>query len=633
MITGVFFKYGGSILLLKKELQLYIYLLLMAASKFYIFNIFTDNRGKSLLLIFVSLLYFFFIVYKFIKKPMYIFAFYVLISLIMFVDLINFKYFNTYTSINSAGNISQLGAIKDTILNLIQWKDFLLFFDIPFSFYLVNSIKPLDLSFWNKNYKKGVNIISAVCFLGVMINPMDIDAIKVIQNREIISYRIHDVYSAINSGKSYDFYDELSRFDNSLIDEPGDFFGVAEERNLIVIQVESLQNFVINQDYNGQEITPVMNSLTKNDSFYFSNYYQQLGLGNTSDAEFITNNSIYPTTSGQAYQLYQDNEFYGIPWQLKENGYATMAFHGHDKSFWNREKAYSNQGFDIFYHEDYFKIKENIGFGLGDYDFFEQSIPYLKKSDKLFYAFMVTLSSHNPYTVPDRHKNLNLLDEDKDTYFGDYLYSLNYTDKSIGHFIDLLKENNLYDNSVIAIYGDHFGLGAKDQRVITQTERFINHDYDFDEMLKVPLIIHIPGMGHSEERNITGGQVDFLPTIFNLMGHFNKNPFVFGRDLLNSNQGFAASQTYMVKGSFMKDGVLFEMSRDGVFRNSRAMDTSTRKDTDVFKYKEDSDFAVKEINLANYVLENNLIRREWGENDKEIYLGENIPGSSHSEVE
>jgi hypothetical protein len=74
----------------------------------------------------------------------------------MFVDLINFKYFNTYTSINSAGNISQLGAIKDTILNLIQWKDFLLFFDIPFSFYLVNSIKPLDLSFWNKNYKKGL---------------------------------------------------------------------------------------------------------------------------------------------------------------------------------------------------------------------------------------------------------------------------------------------------------------------------------------------------------------------------------------------------------------------------------------------------------------------------------------------
>ena len=134
---------------------------------------------------------------------------------------------------------------------------------------------------------------------------------------------------------------------NSLsVTEPGKYFGIGKNRNLIVIQVESLQNFVVNKKYGDTEITPNLNYLINNDSFYFPNYYQQLGLGNTSDAEFITNNSIYPTTEGQAYSLYQNNEFYGLPWQLKEIGYKTLAMHGHDKSFWNRDKAYSAQGFD-----------------------------------------------------------------------------------------------------------------------------------------------------------------------------------------------------------------------------------------------------------------------------------------------
>ena len=61
--------------------------------------------------------------------------------------------------------------------------------------------------------------------------------------------------------------------------------------------------------------------------------------------------------------------------------------------------------------------------------------------------------------------------------------------------------------------------------------------------IKVPLIIHISDSEITETLNIPGGQVDFMPTIMNLMGEKNKNPYVFGRDLLNSKEGFVASQT------------------------------------------------------------------------------------------
>lgn len=610
-------KAGGRELKTKKEIYLYLSLLFLVAFKFTVFNIFTDNRVNIVFLTFISLLYFAFVLYKLIKKPLLIFAFYCLFSFLMFCDLINFKYFNTYTSINSVGNISQLGVIKDTIIDLISYGDFLLLIDLPIIFWILREIKPLDFSFNKKIYKQGINVLSGVLFLGIVINPFHLDTVNTIQNREIISYRAHDIYSSFaKNEKPTDYSQQLKEMENSLsVTEPGKYFGIGKNRNLIVIQVESLQNFVVNKKYGDTEITPNLNYLINNDSFYFPNFYQQLGLGNTSDAEFITNNSIYPTTEGQAYSLYQNNEFYGLPWQLKEIGYETLAMHGHDKSFWNRDKAYPAQGFDKFYDETYYKIKEYIGYGLGDIEFFEQSVPIFTKINNPFYAFMITLSSHNPYTVPERYHTLPLNEKDKNTYFGDYLYSMNYTDKAIGRFIEVLKENNLYDNSIIAIYGDHFGLGVKDKRIIEQVENFIGKEYYFDEMLKVPLIIHIPDSEITETLNIPGGQVDFMPTIMNLMGEKNKNPYVFGRDLLNSKEGFVASQTYLVKGSFIKENILFEMSRDGNFKNSRAIDLTKRKETDVYRFIEESEFASSQINLANYILDNNLIKRGRGEVD------------------
>lgn len=599
-----------------KDMYLYFSLLILAALKFIIFNIYTDNQGSLIFLTIVSLLYFAFVLYKLIKKPLLIFSLYSLFSFIMFCDLINYKYFNTYTSINSFGNINQLGVIKDTIIDLISYGDFILLIDLPIVFWVLHEIKPLDFSFTKRIYKQGINIVSGIMFLGIVINPFNLDSVSTIQNREIISYRAHDVYSYfIKSESKTDYSEQLKELEKSFNLEQGKYFGLGEKRNLIVIQVESMQNFVVNKEYEGKEITPNINKLINKDSFYFSNYYQQLGLGNTSDAEFITNNSIYPTTEGQAYSLFQNNEYYGLPWQLKEAGYETFAMHGHDKEFWNRANAYPAQGFDNFYDDTSYTIKEYIGYGLGDIEFFEQSVPIFKEIKKPFYAFMITLSSHNPYTVPEKYHTLPLNEKDKDTYYGDYLNSVSYTDRAIGVFIETLKANNLYENSIIAIYGDHFGLGVKDKRIIDQVENFIGKDYYFDEMLKIPLIIHIPGSGVTKSIDLPGGQVDFMPTIMNLMGQTNKNPYVFGKDLLNSKEGFVISQTYLVKGSFIKDNILFEMSRDGIFRNSKALDLNRRKEIDVYKFKEESEYAANQINLANYILENDLIRKGGREND------------------
>ncbi|NLW22866.1 MAG: sulfatase-like hydrolase/transferase [Tissierellia bacterium] len=128
---------------------------------------------------------------------------------------------------------------------------------------------------------------------------------------------------------------------------------------------------------------------------------------------------------GYTYERYADNTFYGLPWLLRDYGYTAWVFHGYEKNFWNRAKAYPNQGFQRFISEEDFKYKETIGFGISDAEFFDQSLEYLKELDALdenpFYAFLITLSSHTPYEMDPKYHVLDIKDEHKGNIVANYL--------------------------------------------------------------------------------------------------------------------------------------------------------------------------------------------------------------------
>lgn len=535
------------------------------------------------------------------------FGVYIFISLFMFVDVIYFKYFNQSLSFNIFGQASQLVDVLETIKMLVSFKECMLFLDIFVIYYLNknNNHNYKDL-IKNKKLKYKVSLISIICIIMVLLNPFHNELVKGINNEEFFTYHIKDIYSVI-ARKNIDMINNIIINLDQNTTENAKWYGIAKDRNLIVIQVESLQNMLVNRYYDGQELTPNLNKLIKKDTIYFNNYYQQLGKGNTSDAEFVSQNSLYAPMNGQAYDIYKDNHFYGLPWILRDKGYKTIALHGYKKEFWNRDTAYPGQGFETFISGKDYKIEENIGFGLGDRSFFKQSINYIKKIDRPFYSFLVTLTSHNPYKMPSKDNVIDLKDEDKGSLFGDYLQAVCYTDKAIGEFISYLKDNNLYKNSIIVIYGDHFGLSSKDKKTNENVSDFLGYDYDFDEMMKVPLIINIPEENVNQTIETVGGQIDFMPTILNLMGIKNKNPFIFGNDLVNAKSGFVASQTYMIKGSFIQDNIIFEMSRDGVFKNSRAWNRVTREPVDLENCREGYKKAIKEINRSIYILDNDIL--------------------------
>ncbi len=453
-------------------------------------------------------------------------------------------------------------------------------------------------------------LLIAILLLGSLAG---IGACQSITNQEFYTFHIKDVFGTVFKGQNGNL---AAWTDDYQTEKNGPLFGVAEGKNLVVIQMESLQNFVIGREYNGQEITPNLNKLLEGNTTYFDNFYQQIGSGNTSDAEFAANNSIYGSLTSYTYNLFDENCFRGLPVLLKERGYNTAVFHAaQDRTFWNREDMYPTEGFDRYYGGltseggDY-DMTEWMGWGLTDSEFFKQTVGYMKEIQEPYYNFIITISNHHPYQMLKKYRFIKLLPEDRETIVGNYLQSAAYTDYSIGLFIDRLKKEGLYDNTVFVLYGDHAGLTHSDE-IDESMERLLGRSYDFRDMMRVPLIIHMPDDSHDIHQVIStaGGQTDILPTLAYLFGFDKLDTLYVGHNLYTVKNGLVAEQTFMTKGSFFSNDIAYEMARDGIFENGRAWNIHTGEPVDVASCYEDHLKAVQIIETSEYALRSDAIRR------------------------
>lgn len=594
-------------------------LLAIFLTKSLLYNKLIENSSVGLRLSFISLTYIIFIIslasiFKGKKGYIALLTLYSIISIMMFIDSLYFKYFNQLTSVVVLRQINQVGTIGESITHVLKPVNFLLIADlIPLIIYYIYTRKLTPINSIHDLEKKKALIFTACALLLVVASVLmanGLDENINLSKQEFFTYHISDIYNTFFAENEVDDMDEfIKEAVKRTTNKDKKLYGVAKGKNVITIQVEGLQNFVIDREYDGQELTPNLNKLIREDSIYFDRYYQQLGRGNTSDAEFVSHNSLYPAMDGQTYLMYYGNTYYGLPWILKDNDYSTTAYHGYKPSFWNRDKAYPHQGFDRFVNEeDYTASEPIIGLGINDSEFFSQSIDYIKDTEKPYYAFLVTLSSHHPFEMPEEYRQIQLINEHKNTLFGNYIQSINYADAAIGEFINKLKEEGLYEDTIINIYGDHFGLASTDENNKKLMTEYLGYEYDFDEMMRVPLIIHMPESGINQRISTTGGQIDFLPTLLNLLGIENKKGIMIGQDLVNATEGFVAQQTHMLKGSYIKDDVVFCMSRDGIFKNSRAWNPNTRQPIELEECRGDYERAIDEINKSNYILQNDLLK-------------------------
>lgn len=325
-----------------------------------------------------------------------------------------------------------------------------------------------------------------------------------------------------------------------------DTYGLAKGRNVIYIHLESTQQFLIDyklKDENGveHEVMPFVNSIYhNNDTFSFDNFFHQVKAGKTSDAETLMENSLFGLNQGSLFtQLGGKNTFQAAPNILKqEAGYTSAAFHGNSGNFWNRTETYKRLGYDHFFDSSYYDVNENNSFqyGLHDKPFFQQSVKYLEHLQQPFYSKFIAVSNHYPYSeFKNDEAGFPMANTDDETING-YFATANYLDKAVEEFFNYLKASGLYDNSVIVMYGDHYGISNSrnsDLAELVGKDKSTWSNFDNAQMQRVPYMIHVPGTDKGGVNHTYGGEVDALPTLLHLLGVDNSKNIQLGQDLLS----------------------------------------------------------------------------------------------------
>jgi lipoteichoic acid synthase len=311
-------------------------------------------------------------------------------------------------------------------------------------------------------------------------------------------------------------------------------FGAARGKNLIVVQVESLQDFVVDFRVDGQEVMPHLRQWVA-DSLRFTNVTDQTSEGRTSDAEFTTMTSLLPLDHGAVAFRYPGNHYTALPRVLADHGYRTLSAVSFESGFWNRGVMHPSYGFEESLFEPDFELTDQIGWGLNDRDFLKQMVPRLERLPRPFAAWLITLSLHHPFEdFPDRHKTLKL-GATEGTSLGNYLHAMRFFDQALEQFKTALARDGLLDSSILVVFGDHDAGFPRD----AELARLIGIDADEAAWAlndRVPLFVRVPVPTPEWRgaRSDPAGQTDFAPTLLALVGvDAAALPYV-GRNLLGA---------------------------------------------------------------------------------------------------
>lgn len=479
------------------------------------------------------------------------------------------RYFQTVPSYYDLNQANQAGSVMETLKLLYSPWDLFFFTDV-----LVYVL--LAFVFWKKSFTAisrvkiavlaAVFSIMAIATTAMALQEPIIDValsakeqgfiqtqiVQAISEKNAIGYAENNILTdaelAALKGNEFVPYVEHNRF------------GVAENRHLFFIQVESLQAFAIEQSINGQEITPNINALLK-DSLYFNQVFQQIGGGNTSDAEWIFHTSLYPKGLEPTVNYVEGEEIPSLVGLLNDRDYLTTTYHADEIEYWNRDMLYPTLGFQKAYTTEEIPTEDVIGFGPSDAVLFEFAEEEIKKQaaagDKI-YANIMTITSHTPFEMPKKDEFLDLPPEFEGSYTGNYLQSVRYTDEQIGKFIEFLKEENLYEDSLIVVTGDHSGLHGTPMKK-SDTElmgSLLGHSYSIKDRFLLPFIVAGPGLFQNERFSTLGGQMDIMPTLTNLMGIVPEAPIV-GHNLLQYENNLLTMRYYLSGGSYVTNDAIY----------------------------------------------------------------------------
>ncbi|MGD6795843.1 LTA synthase family protein [Metabacillus indicus] len=549
------------------------------------------------------------------NRNRYILVTSMIVTFVLLANIVFYRFFNDFLTIPVLFQTSNMGDLGSSISSLFEPLDLLLLVDIVILAWLMKRPRFQPGAAVTRKEKSAFYLLVAGIFffnLGLaeterpQLLTRSFDREMLVKNISVYNFHIYDgvLQSKTSAQRALADSNSLTEIENYVKankKEPNkDMFGIAKDRNVILVSLESTQSFVINETINGKEITPFLNDFI-GESYNFENFYHQTGQGKTSDSEFIVENSLYPLGRGAVFFTNSSNEYVAAPELLKDQGYYSAVFHANNKSFWNRDIMYQALGYDRFFDVNDYEVNEenSVGWGLKDKEFFEQSVDHMKELPQPFYSKHITLTNHFPFELNEEDKMVDAFDSNSKT-LNNYFPTVRYQDEALKHFIQKLKDEGLYENSIIVLYGDHYGISENHNAAMGE---FLGKEvtpYDEIQLQRVPFVIHIPGVTDKKPKTISdvSGQIDIRPTLMHLLGVETKDEIEFGKDL------------------FSKDKLPFTVLRDGSFITDKFVYTSgTCYDKSTEEPAEDTnacepymDKAKQELNYSDKIIYGDLLR-------------------------
>lgn len=561
------------------------------------------------------------------KQFNYYFIWLLIITLMCIINSVYYVFYTSFASFSLIAELGLVGEVGDSVVEKFRVIDFI-YVIFPVLFYLVHTkLKRGSYYHFVTKIEKSKKMFVSTILAGVIIlaftlvNITGTDASRLVKqwNREyivqrfgIILYQGNDLIQSltpkINSLFGYDeaakeFKDFYSKKFSEEQHKDNKYTGVLEGMNVVFIHMESIQNFLVNMQVNGVEVTPTINKLSK-EGMYFSNFFPQISIGTSSDTEFTLNTSLMPASSGTVFVQYYDRDYVSIPKLLKEKGYYTFSAHANGSSMWNRNNMHPSLGYDDMYFQDFFVYDEKtdrLGLGMKDTMFFEQMQPVLEELEKNNTSYMGTLiqlSNHSPFSATDWNPQLydelgsldltntyTTIDEEtgeevqitddylKDTKLGNYLISAHYADLALGTFIDYVNNSEYYDNTVFVLYGDHdakldkaeyqyyFNYNIETGELYEEGDpEYVNYDNFANEInRKTPLIIWTKNKNVAKKikrvNDNVMGMYDVMPTLGNMMNFDYK--YALGHDIYDIGEN---NVVIFPNGNFVTNKVYYNNS-------------------------------------------------------------------------
>lgn len=544
------------------------------------------------------------------KRIRYFITLSIIFNIVCIVNSIYYHYYSSFASISLIANITFASDVSDAIVeNVLKAVDLIYIWQTITLVIIYKKTNKKEYIKHKENKKKLVKtgLITSLSLFAVAALFMPLNAWSrlynlwnresVVMNHGIYVYQLDDfiqsltpkITSVLGHDKALkkvtDYYKE-----NKYTPSNNEYTNIFKGKNIIVIHAESMQKFAMDLTFNNKEVTPNLNKLA-NEGIFFSNFYSQVGVGTSSDAEFTFNTSLMPSTKGTVFVNYFDRDYISIPKLLKEQGYYTYSMHANTGEFWNRNTMHKSLGYDKFYSKDSYIIDETIGLGLSDKSFFKQSVNIMKQvkeeENKPFYSLLIMLSNHTPFSdlalMEDYKTTIDVTIDNQtvtrdylnNTTMGNYLRSVHYADSAIGEFIDNLDKEGLLENTVLVIYGDHdarldfedfnllYNYDAITDTIKTENDEgyipYTKYNYELDR--KVPFIIWTKDQNYNLNVNTPMGMIDVLPTLGNMIGIHSD--YQLGKDIMNL-KGDDNTVTF-IDGSFLTSKVYYNSPKGEIY--------------------------------------------------------------------